>query len=297
MSVTSNARNHAIVLVLAGIVSVQFGGALAAVLVPIIGAPATVTMRLLFSAVVMIAVCRPAIRGRTVAAWRSVALFGIALGAMNTSFYESLARLPIGVAVTIEFLGPLGLSAVLSRRLGDAVAVLLAVAGVVLISGALTVPWSQLDHVGIGFAFLAGLFWAMYILCSREVGRHWQQLDGLAMSLVVAAVLVTPLGFATLDWSRLTTPILLGGTGIAILSSVLPYSLELLALRHLEPGVFGILLSLEPATAALAGLIVLHQVLSPLQLLGMALVVAASFVVMRRAAPGDGAVEPAADVG
>ncbi|HST71288.1 MAG TPA: EamA family transporter [Kocuria rosea] len=283
--------------VLAAVVSVQFGGALAAVLVPLIGASATVTMRLLISAVLMVAVIRPRLRGRSGQAWRAGLFFGASLAGMNFAFYQSLATLPLGVAVTIEFLGPLALSAVLSRRLRDMAAVVAALAGVVLISQALTVPWRELDLGGIAWAALAGAGWAAYILGSRSAGRHFDQLDGLAVALVVAAALVTPVGIATAHAPALTGSVLAGGVGIALLSSVLPYSLELLALRSIPPAVFGILLSLEPAVAALAGLVVLHQVLAVPQLLGMALVVAASAVVMVGGTPEAAPADPSSPGG
>jgi inner membrane transporter RhtA len=283
--------------VLAAVVSVQFGGALAAVLVPLIGASATVTMRLLISAVLMVAVIRPRLRGRSGQAWRAGLFFGASLAGMNFAFYQSLATLPLGVAVTIEFLGPLALSAVLSRRLRDMAAVVAALAGVVLISQALTVPWRELNLGGIAWAALAGAGWAAYILGSRSAGRHFDQLDGLAVALVVAAALVTPVGIATAHAPALTGSVLAGGVGIALLSSVLPYSLELLALRSIPPAVFGILLSLEPAVAALAGLVVLHQVLAVPQLLGMALVVAASAVVMVGGTPEAAPADPSSTGG
>jgi inner membrane transporter RhtA len=194
------------------------------------------------------------------------------------------------VAVTIEFLGPLLLTVVLSRRAVDFLAVLAAAAGVVLISQALTVPFAELDLVGLGLAALAGACWAAYIVLSKRTGAAFSQLDGLALAMVVASVAVAPFGVGSAPlW---TGEILLKGLGIAVLSSVLPYSLELLALRRMSPRVFGILLSLEPAAAALAGLLVLHQRLTGLQVLGIALVVGASAVVMgtsrSRSAEDDG---------
>jgi inner membrane transporter RhtA len=274
--------------VLAAVVSVQFGGALAATLVPEIGAAGSVTLRLLFAALVLGAVARPRLRGHSRSAWLTVVLFGLALGLMNLSFYASLARLPIGVAVTIEFLGPLTLATVLSRRLVDVLAVVAAGAGVTLISQALTVPLADLDWVGLGLAATAGACWAAYIILSRRTGAAFASLDGLALAMVVALVAVAPFGLGTVPlWSG---EVVAKGLGIALLSSVLPYSLELLALRRLSPRVFGILLSLEPAAAALAGWLVLGQSLTGHQLTGMALVVAASAVVMgagRRRQPAD----------
>jgi len=264
--------------VLAGIVSVQFGGALAATLVPLIGAGGSVVLRLLFASALLLVFVRPRWRGHSRRAWLTVIAFGVALGLMNFTFYSSLAHLPIGVAVTIEFIGPLSLAAALSRRWLDAVAVAAAAAGVVLISEALSTPFADLEKTGIALALLAGAFWAAYIVLAGRTGGEFPKLEGLALAMVVATVVTLPLGITSApSWSP---DILLKAFGIAVLSSVLPYSLELLALRRLSAKVFGILLSLEPAFAALAGLLVLGQVLSPTQLVGMALVVAASTLVL-----------------
>jgi inner membrane transporter RhtA len=265
-------------LVLAAVVSVQFGGALAATLVPEIGAGGSVTLRLLFATAILGLLVRPRVRGHSRQAWLTVVGFGLALGLMNLSFYASLAYLPIGVAVTIEFLGPLTLATVLSRRPRDLVAVGAAAVGVVLISEALQVPLASLEWKGTGLAALAGACWAAYIIASGRAGREFQRLDGLALAMGVALLVGLPFGLPSVPaW---TWESVLKGLGIAVLSSVLPYSLELAALRHLSARVFGILLSLEPAAAALAGLIVLGQHLSPTQLAGMALVVLASALVM-----------------
>jgi inner membrane transporter RhtA len=267
-----------LVLVLTAVVSVQFGGALAATLVPEIGAGGSVTLRLLFAATILWAIARPTVRGLTRSAWLTVLAFGLALGLMNLAFYASLAHLPIGVAVTVEFLGPLTLATALSRRWRDLAAVGAAAVGVVLISEALETPWSELEWTGLGLAAAAGACWAAYIVASGRAGREFRQLDGLALAMVVALVVALPFGLPSVaDW---TGTAVLKGLGIAVLSSVLPYSLELVALRRLSAAVFGILLSLEPAAAALAGLLVLGQRLSPTQLGGMALVVLASALVM-----------------
>lgn len=271
-------RVPAPLLVLAGIVSVQFGGALAATLVPVIGAGGSVVLRLLFASALLLLLVRPRWRGHSRRAWLTVTAFGVALGLMNFTFYSSLAHLPIGVAVTIEFIGPLTLAAALSRRWLDAVAVLAAAGGVVLISEALQTPFAELEKTGIVLALLAGAFWAAYIVLAGRTGSEFPKLEGLALAMVIATVVTLPFGLGSAPtW---TPEIALKALGIAVLSSVLPYSLELLALRRLSAKVFGILLSLEPAFAALAGLIVLGQVLSPTQLVGMGLVVAASALVL-----------------
>lgn len=283
-------RVPAPLLVLGGVVSVQFGGALAATLVPDIGAGASVLVRLGFAAAIMLLIARPRVRGHSPAAWWTVLLFGLALGGMNWSFYASLAHLPIGVAVTFEFIGPLLLAASTSRRGRDLAAVGAAALGVVLVSKVTEVPLADLEWRGIGLALLAGAFWAAYIVLSARTGAAFEKLDGLTLAMVVAVAVVLPAG--VVGWEHVSTEHLAKGFGIAILSSVLPYSLELLALRRLSATVFGILLSLEPAVAALAGLVVLGQVLSGVQLLGMSLVVVASVLVLGYArrpedAPGD----------
>ncbi len=265
-------------LVLGGVVSVQFGGALAASLIPEIGVGGAVFLRISMAAVILLLLVRPPLRGHSRRAWRTVVAFGVALGLMNWSFYASLAHLPLGVAVTVEFLGPLVLTTVLSRRLLDYLAVLAAGAGVVLISEALTEPLSDLSWVGLFLAATAGAFWAAYILLSGRTGAEFAQLDGLAIALAVSTLVVLPVGLTGTDmW---TPEHLLQGLGLAVLSSLLPYSLELLALRRLSTSVFGILLSLEPAVAALAGLVVLDQRLHPLQVVGLLLVVLASAIVL-----------------
>ncbi|MEO5651600.1 MAG: EamA family transporter [Marmoricola sp.] len=278
MARTPTVNVPAPLLVLGGVVSVQFGGALAATLVPQIGAGGSVLLRLSMSAVLLVAFVRPRLRGHSRRAWLTVVAFGVALGLMNWSFYGSLAHLPLGVAVTVEFLGPLILTTALSRRLADFVAVLAAALGVVLISEVLTQPLGELSWIGLLLALTAGAFWAAYILLSGRTGAEFPNLDGLAIALAVATLVVLPAGVFGIDtW---TTGHLLKGLGIAVLSSLLPYSLEMLALRRLSAAVFGILLSLEPAVAALAGLLVLGQRLALLQVLGLVLVVAASAIVL-----------------
>ena len=267
-----------LVLVLTAVISVQFGGALAATLVPQIGAGGSVTLRLLFATAILWAIARPRLRGHDRTAWLTVLGFGCALGLMNLAFYSSLAHLPIGVAVTVEFLGPLALATALSRRWRDLVAVAAAAAGVVLISESLDTPFAEIEWTGLGLAAVAGACWAAYILASGRAGRVFPRLEGLALAMAVALVVTLPFGVTSIpSWSAGSVA---KGLGIAVLSSVLPYSLELAALRHLSARVFGILLSLEPAAAALAGLVVLGQRLAHLQLAGLGLVVLASALVM-----------------
>jgi inner membrane transporter RhtA len=279
-------RVPAPLLVLAAIISVQFGGAMAATLIPRVGVFGSVTLRLTIAATVLLIIARPRLRGRTTSDWLVVGTFGAILAMMNLFFYGALARIPIGVTVTIEFIGPLVLATFLSHRRRDLLAVAGAGIGVVLISGITSTPWAEIDLAGLGLALAAGAAWAGYIIFSGRTGARFAQLDGLAIAMTIAAALVTPAGVITAGAALWTPDALWRGASIAVLSSVLPYSLELIALRRLAAHVFGILLSLEPAVAALAGLFVLGQQLSAPQLLGMGCVVAASGLVMgRRSVP------------
>ena len=275
-------RIPAPLLVLAAVISVQFGGAMAATLIPVVGVFGSVTLRLTIAATVLLIVVRPRLRGRTAGDWLVVGSFGAILAMMNLFFYGALARIPIGVTVTVEFIGPLVLATVLSHRRKDLLAVAGAAIGVILISGVTSTPWAQIDLTGLGLALAAGAAWAGYIVFSSRTGARFAQLDGLAIAITIAAALVAPVGVATAGSALWTPDALWRGATIAVLSSVLPYSLELIALRRLAAHVFGILLSLEPAVAAVAGLFVLGQRLNPSQLLGMACVVAASGLVMSR---------------
>lgn len=271
-----------VVLVLLAVASVQFGGALAATLLPTVGVLGSVALRLTLATVILWVFVRPRVTGRSAADWGVVGLFAVALTCMNLTFYGSLTRLPIGVAVTIEFLGPLLLAAATSRRGRDLAAVGAALVGVILISEAMTTPWGELDLAGILLAATAGACWAAYIVLSRRTGARFEGLDGIAICMALGAVVTLPLGLLTAGSAMWQPDALLRGLGIALLSSAIPYSLELMALRHLRSGTFGVLLSLEPAAAALAGLLVLGQVLSVPQLAGMALVVVASVLVLGR---------------
>jgi inner membrane transporter RhtA len=260
---------------------VQFGAAIAKGLFDRIDPTAMVFLRLLTSALVLLAIARPALRARTRQDWLVVAAFGATLGLMNWAIYQSFARIPLGVAVTLEFVGPLSLAVAGSRRPRDLVWVLLAGLGVALLGiapGDLTLP-------GVLFALVAGTMWAAYIVLSKKTGRRWAGLDGLAIASVVATLLLTPFAIGAGGRDLLDPRVLLLGATVGLLSSVIPYALDLTALRSLTPRVFSILMSLEPAAAALAGVLLLHEVLSPVQLLAMACVVAASIGATRSRAP------------
>ena len=268
----------AVALVLGGALSLQFGSAIAVLVFERAGALGVVSLRLSVAAVVMMLVCRPRLRGRTGADWRTVACFGLSLGAMNTLFYQAVDRIPIGVAVTLEVLGPLTLSVVASRRWSSVLWAVLALAGVGLLGRG---GFDRLDPAGAAFALAAGAMWAVYIVFGARTARRFSQVDGLALAMVVGAALSLPLGVASAG-RALLDPVTLGlGALVALMSSVLPYSLELLALRRIAASTFAVLMSLEPAVAATAGFVVLHQRLGLLDALAIALVVAASMGAVR----------------
>lgn len=261
-------------LLLGSIASVQFGAAFAATLFDQAGPGGVVFLRLLLSAAILLAYSRPRLRGRSRRDLLTAVAFGLVLGAMNWSFYESLDRLPLGVAVTIEFLGPLAVAVGGSRRWLDAVWVLLAGGGVVLL--ALRGEHRGITMTGVLLALLAGACWAGYILLSKQVGGAFAQLDGLAIALAVGALLVLPVGIAQGGTALVRPDILAGGLAVALLSSLIPYSLEIVALRRLRAASFGLLMSLEPAVAALAGVLVLGQALSGVLLIAVVMVIAAT---------------------
>ncbi|TDV57269.1 EamA family transporter [Actinophytocola oryzae] len=264
--------------VLAGIISVQVGAALAKQLFGAVGSAGAVALRLFFAALVLVAVWRPSVRmGRR--AWTVVIGYGVVLGVMNLCFYLALARIPLGVVVTIEFLGPLAVAIGGSRRWLDGLWALLAAAGVVL----LTESGGDLHVAGILFALAAAACWAGYILLSAALGRHTTDGGGLALGMVLAAVVVMPVGVVDSGTALLQPWVLIVALGVALLSSVIPYSLELEALRRIPPKVFGVLMSLEPAVAALVGLAVLGEALGPPQWLAILLVVTASAGATRTA--------------
>jgi inner membrane transporter RhtA len=275
-------RLGAVGLVLGGVVSVQIGAAVAFTLFDDLGPSGAVLLRVGLAALILAAVWRPAIRGLTAMQLRDVAMFGAVLAAMNLSFYESLDRIPLGIAVTLEFVGPLGVAVIGSRRRIDLLWVALAAAGIVLLAPA---SGGDIDTLGVLLALLAGTFWAGYIVMAARIGRSFDGQGGLALAMVVGTVLLIPVGFGGAIDAFGELELLAAGLGAALLSSAIPYSLELEALRTLPESTFGVLMSLEPAVAATVGFVGLDQDLAATDIVAIALVVVASAGALRTAPP------------
>lgn len=285
-----------VALVVGSCLSLPFGAAVAAQLFPLLGPWGVTSMRIAIAALLLVVVVRPRPRGWTRGQWTAAALFGVSLACMNGFFYAAIDRIPLGPAVAIEFLGPLVLAALLTRRAADAAWVAVALVGMVLLGVDGLIGAEPLDPLGVAFVLVAAGFWVMYIRMSARVGALIPGSGGLAMGLLVAAVLLIPVGVPTAVTVAGDPQLLLLAALTAVLSSVIPYSFELAALRRLPQRVFGVLLSLEPAFATLAGWLVLGQSATPLRMLAIALVVAASVGTTlgvrrdrRRSDPGAGA--------
>lgn len=261
------------VMVLCSILSVQLGAALAKGLFASLGSGGTVFLRNAIAALVLLLFWRPRLRGYSRADYLLLAVYGFTLAAMTGTFYAAIARIPLGIASTIEFIGPLGVAVAASRRRLDLLWVGLAGAGVVLLA---PLGGNALDPLGIGLALLAALFWACYILLNVRVGRIFPGGNGLALGMGISAVLMFPFGAGSAATLVLNPALLLLAVGVALLSTVIPFSLELEALRRLPARVFGILMSLEPAIAALIGFLVLGETTGLRGLLALVLIVLAS---------------------
>jgi inner membrane transporter RhtA len=260
-------------LVVISITSVQMGSAVARTVFDDTGAMGITLMRLGFSSAVLVAVLRPRPWKWSRDAQVATLLFGLAMAGMNIVFYLALRTVPLGVCVTVEFLGPLTVALVQTRRWRDALWVCLAATGVVLLG---LRGGSDLPIGGLLLALVAGTFWGLYILASARVGREVAGTEGLAMALVIAAVVALPFG-ATGVGRILDQPrVLLIGGAVALFSSIVPYICELAALRRMPTRVFGVLMSLEPGAAAVAGLVVLDQALHGREITALVLVSVAS---------------------
>jgi inner membrane transporter RhtA len=241
------------------IISVQLGAAVAKSLFDSLGPGGTVFLRIAFAALVLFLLVRPKLGGHDRAGYLVAGLFGLTLAGMNFSIYLAFDRIPLGVAVTLEFVGPLGVAVAGSRRLLDLLWVVLAAAGILLLAPLSVLGGMDLDPVGVAFALLAGCLWASYILLSARTGSAFPGGTGLVIALCVGTFVLFPFGIAGAGYALLDPKLLLAGFGVAMLSSAIPHSLELEALRKLPARVFGVLMSLDPAVATLAGLVVLGE--------------------------------------
>jgi inner membrane transporter RhtA len=267
-------------LVLVAITSLQFGAALAGTIFDETGPAGTALLRAFFAAVILLIVWRPTVRGHSARDLGLVVAYGLVLGTMNLCIYESFARIPLGIAVTIEFAGPLGVAVVLSRRRADLVCAGLAALGIVLLSDP---GGGAVEPLGVVLALVAAAGWAAYIFIAQAAGRVFPGGSGVALAMAVAVLVPLGPGIAGGGSALLAPQWLAIGCAVALMSSVLPYSLEIEALRRLPAHVFGVLMSLEPAVAAVAGFVVLGQDLRARDVVAIALVVAASVGVTRPA--------------
>lgn len=265
-------------LVVLGLTAQEAGASLAVLLFPSAGPLGMVTFRLVFSALILLAIARPSWRGRSPKAWGTVIAFGAVLAIMNGLFYLSIERIPLGAAVTIEVLGPLALSVIASRRASAWLWAGLAAVGVVLLGQG---SFGHLDPLGVVLAAGAGTAWIFYILLSARTGAAFPRFDGLAIAMTFGAVMILPFGIATAGPALVRPDLLALGAAVALLSSAIPYALELMALRRLPASTFAVLMSLAPAIATIAGLILLGQSFTWVGAVAVALVVAASIGAVR----------------
>ncbi|UOQ95896.1 EamA family transporter [Hymenobacter sp. 5317J-9] len=273
MAVSSRLSLPAVPAVLLSIISVQGGAAIAKGLFPVLGAAGTASARIGLSALVLLAVVRPRLGRLRAAQWRAVVPYGLALGAMNFLFYCALARVALGLAVTLEFVGPLGLALAGARRWVDVVWAVLAAAGIALIA-----PWSGsgVDLLGMGFALAAGGCWTVYIVLGQRTAAVLPGAQAVAVGMLFATLPVLPFGVASGSLWAFTPHMLLLGALLAVFSSVLPFTLEMQALRTLPTRTFSILMSLEPVAAAVSGWLLLGERLTAGQWLAVVFIVAAS---------------------
>ncbi|WP_291287944.1 DMT family transporter [Flavobacterium sp.] len=259
--------------VLLAIISVQCGAAIAKTLFPTIGAAGTASLRIGISAILLLLAYRPNLKAITPKQWKIVLPYGLTLGAMNLVFYTAIERIPIGLAVTLEFIGPLLVAIIGSKRLLDYCWVLLAAIGIVLIA-----PWSNdsIDPIGVIFALLAGALWATYIILGGKVSKIMHDGQAVATGMLFGAILILPFGLYENGLANLTPKFLGMGFALALLSSAIPFTLEMKALGQLPPRTFSILMSLEPAAAAVCAYIFLQEHLNFYEILAIVCVVIAS---------------------
>jgi inner membrane transporter RhtA len=288
------AGGTAVLLVLGSCTSFQFGAAMATHLFPVAGAPGATLLRLGLAALVLLAVTRPRVRNWNRAQWRTVLLYGVSLAGMNGFYYAALARLPLSAAVTVQFLGPLTLAATLSRRWRDASWIVLALIGVLTLGLADRHGGAGhgLDPVGVVLALVSAAFWALYIVTGSKAGAAVPGRDGVAVAMTAGALVLLPFGALGAWHAAGRPPSMLLAFGVALMASVVPYSLEFAAMRRTPRRVFGILLSLDPALATLAGWLLLGQRSSPAAIAAVATVIAASVGSTLSAREAPAPIEP-----
>lgn len=267
--ISTLAYSHPTLLVILSIISIQIGAAFSKSLFPEVGSAGMVFLRVGFGAISLLVLCRPKWTNEILQNAKILIGYGVVMALMNLSFYAAIERIPIGIAVTIEFIGPLGLAALRSQRWLDILWVVLAFLGLLLLT---PIGGESLDSWGILFASIAAFFWAMHILLSAQIGKSLPGIEGLCWAMVVGAIVLTPVGIMSAGSTLLQPRLLAIGFAVAILSSVIPYSLEMLALRSLPINVFGILMSLEPMCAAIAGLLILGETLTLRSMVAIVLV-------------------------
>lgn len=263
------------ILVLISIASTQLGSAFAKNIIQELGSITAVLLRVGLGAIVLLLIQRPRLKGYTASDYLVLILFGLGMAAMNLSFYSAIARIPLGVAVTLEFVGPLGVACANSRRTLDLLWIFLAGIGIFLLA---PVTGSSLDPIGVGLALLAAFFWGTYILLSARVGKIFTETNGIALmatALGIGTIGLLPLGILSQSFT-IKPQFLAAGLAVAILSSAIPYTFELEALKNLPVRVFGVLMSLEPAIATILGFIILGETLELRAIVAVALVTLAS---------------------
>ncbi|MGX1693817.1 EamA family transporter [Microbacterium keratanolyticum] len=284
-----------VALVIGSCLSLPFGAAIAVQLFPALGSWGVASLRITIAALVVMLLVRPRLRRWNRQQWGAATLFGLTLAGMNGFFYAAIERIPLGPAVAIEFIGPLVLAAVLTRRRADAIWVGVAIIGIALLGIDGMIGQDPLDLLGVLFVLVAAGFWVLYIRMSARVGALIPGAGGLAVALAVAAVVLLPFGIPATITAVSDMNLLLLAALTALLASVIPYTFELAALRRIPQRVFGVLLSLEPAFATLAGFTMLGQLVSPLKLLAIALVIAASVgttLTLRKKKGADASQQP-----
>lgn len=270
-------RKLAVTASLCAMASVQGGASIAKVLFRSLGPAGVATLRTGLAGILLVLIHRPDVRKFTRKQWLYVLFYGCSIGAMNLIFYYGVQRIPLGLAVTIEFIGPLGLALITSRKATDFLWAILAGTGIILI-----VPWNQqssadnLDLIGVILVFIAGIMWAAYIVSGRKIAQRMNNSDAVTCGMCVASALILPFGLFSGDLFHLTPKLALLGLCVAVLSSALPFTLDLFALKEIPSKVFSVLQSLQPAFAAMSGLVFLHEILTWAQWVAIILVILAS---------------------